>query len=1402
MSLSPAAGALPAGQVGLDYDQTITASNGTGDYSYTFSGTLPAGLNLDPATGQLTGEPTMAGTSTFTVTATDENGSFGSATYTVQINPSSTATLSNLVLSEGMLSPIFASGTTSYTASVGNAVTSLTVTPTLTNTYATVTVNGAPTTSGDVSDAIDLDVGSNVITVVVTAQDGVTTATYTVTVTRAASTIATLSNLTLSAGTLVPGFASGTTSYTASVGNAVTSLTVTPTVTDATATITVNSVSVTSGNASGAIALNVGSNVITVVVTAQDGVTTATYTVTVTRATSTIATLSNLTLSAGTLTPAFASGTTSYTASVGNAVTSLTVTPTVTDATATITVNSVAVASGNASDAINLDVGSNVITVVVTAQDGVTTGTYTVTVTRAASTIATLSNLTLSAGTLTPAFASGTTSYTASVGNAVTSLTVTPTVTDATATITVNSVSVTSGNASGAIALNVGSNVITVVVTAQDGVTTGTYTVTITRDAPVSTNASLSALVLSQGTLVPGFASGTTSYTASVGNAVTSLTVTPTLTDATATITVNSVAVTSGNASGAINLDVGSNVVTVVVTAQDGVTTGTYTVTVTRAAPLSTDASLSALVLSQGTLTPGFASGTNSYTASVGNAVTSLTVTPTATSLNATVTVNSVTVASGNASNAINLSVGSNTITVVVTAQDGVTTGTYTVTATRAAPLSTDASLSALVLSQGTLVPGFASGTTSYTASVGNAVTSLTVTPTVTDATATITVNSVAVASGNASGAINLNVGDNFITVVVTAQDGVTTGTYTVIVNRAAPAVSISLSPASGALAAGQVGAAYSQSIGASGGTSPYSYSVTGGTLPAGLGLNTGNGQLTGTPTTAGTATFTITATDASNATGSAAYSLQINPAPPTSVSLSPASGTLPEAMAGEDYSASITASGGTGPYLYSLISGTLPDGMVLNVSTGELRGPLDVGTEGGYSFTIEARDTNNVTATGAYSLVVSEREVTVTDKQVPVPPGSVPANVNLATGATGGPFLSAAVASVDPPNGGTAEIVNGEFAQAGPPGPLGLYLKFTPNPSYSGEVTVRFTLTSALGTSNLGSVVYILSYDPLAVAEEIDGLVHDFVRTRQNLISNMIEVPGLLQRRRMQAGGSPVDARMSPSADGVTFGFATSLAQIRAVEAGEGGDTSPFNIWMDATIATHNREDNDDRWGSFAMISAGADYLLTERALVGLSFHYDRMTDPAAEDADLTGNGWLAGPYASLELGRGVFWDSSLLYGGSSNEIETAFWDGEFETRRFLFDTSISGQWYLDPATTLTPKLRAVYFSETVDDYAVENENGDILSFDGFLEEQLRISLGAELARQYVLDNGLLLTPSLALTSGVSGLDGSGLFGSVGTGFALTDGGNWSLDAALRFNIEGDGETSGGARLGLTVRF
>jgi gliding motility-associated-like protein len=654
---------------------------------YFVSPFLPLGLTINSNTGVISGTPPKLSPATnYTVTAWNAASS-ASSVVSIKIVPN--ATLASLTTSTGTFSPVFTALTTSYTAKVTYATTAFTVTPIVSDPLATVTVNGVTVKSGMPSQSLPLNVGANTITTVVTAQDGVTTKTYIITATRVASNLSTNALLasiktnpaeTLN-GTTGPGYLN----FTAGATNATTSIQVIPTAKDATATITVNGVAVASGADSQSIPLVVGSNTITTVITAQDGVTMKTVIITITRAPSSNAGLSNLALSSGTLNPAFATATTTYSASVGNAISSIKITPTTADPTATVTVNDVAVKSGTPSASIPLSVGVNSIATVVIAQDGVTTKTYTTSITRISNN-ASLTSIKLTPASTLTVTGSGATfvNYSTTVPNTTSSVTVTPIAQDGTATIKVNGVTVKSGAASASIPLALGSNVITTVVTAQDGTTTKTYTITATRLG--SSDALLTSIKLtptSALTVVTG--PSYVNYTTSVPNTTSSVTVTATVQDATATIKVNGVTTASGVPSASIPVAVGTNVINTVVTAQDGVTTKTYTITLTRAP--STDALLTSIKLTPAsTLTVVTGPGYVNYTTSVPNATTSVTVTATTQDATATIQVNGVTTASGVASASIPLAVGSNTINTVVTAQDGVTTKTYIITATRAAP--------------------------------------------------------------------------------------------------------------------------------------------------------------------------------------------------------------------------------------------------------------------------------------------------------------------------------------------------------------------------------------------------------------------------------------------------------------------------------------------------------------------------------------------------------------------------------------------------------------------------------------------------------------------------------------------------------------------------------------------
>jgi len=186
-----------------------------------------------------------------------------------------------------------------------------------------------------------------------------------------------------------------------------------------------------------------------------------------------------------------------------------------------------------------------------------------------------------------------------------------------------------------------------------------------------------------------------------------------------------------------------------------------------------------------------------------------------------------------------------------------------------------NADLSGLALTQGTLLPAFSAGTTSYTAQVRNAVDSITVNPTPAVAGATVTVN-----GGASTNPIMLNTGDNNINVMVTALDGTTTQTYTVTVRRAS---ALTLTPAQWDVAC-RGGSNGVLSVSASGGTPAYTYLWS-----TGSSLQTITGQPAGS--------YSVTVTDALGDQGTRNYTLN-QPATAVGGSISGAPPSAPWPMA------------------------------------------------------------------------------------------------------------------------------------------------------------------------------------------------------------------------------------------------------------------------------------------------------------------------------------------------------------------------------------------------------------------------------------------------------------------------------------------------------------------------
>lgn len=161
---------------------------------------------------------------------------------------------------------------------------------------------------------------------------------------------------------------------------------------------------------------------------------------------------------------------------------------------------------------------------------------------------------------------------------------------------------------------------------------------------------------------------------------------------------------------------------------------------------------------------------------------------------------------------------------------------------------------------------------------------------------------------------------------------------------EACPAITLSQST----LPNGVVGSPYTHLITAqgSGATLPFLFQLASGTLPPELILDS-DGELAGTPVNPGSTTFTVQATDAEGCRGNQAFSIYICP-------ILDIGSTFAAAQRLTPYHQPIAVSGGTGPYVFSLVAGALPEG--LNIVDGAITG-TPTGAPGLSTFVLSATD-------------------------------------------------------------------------------------------------------------------------------------------------------------------------------------------------------------------------------------------------------------------------------------------------------------------------------------------------------------------------------------------------------------------------------------------------------------
>ena len=295
--------------------------------------------------------------------------------------------------------------------------------------------------------------------------------------------------------------------------------------------------------------------------------------------------------------------------------------------------------------------------------------------------------------------------------------------------------------------------------------------------------------------------------------------------------------------------------------------------------------------------------------------------------------------------------------------------------------------------------------------------------------------------------------------------------------NQAVPPPPGKLSITTTSLPSGVIGAAYSSALTAQGGKTPYSWSVSSGSLAPGLTL-AASGTISGTPSSSGQYSFTVKVADSSspNQSGSAPLTLSIT----SSSTLSISTKSLPSGIVGDSYSSPLNAAGGTPPYTWVVSSGTLAPGLTLAAS-GTISGTPS--SSGQYSFTVKVTDSSSPSqsASAPLTLSITSSSSTLSISTESLPSGIVGDSYSSPLNAAGGtpPYTWAVSSGTLAP--GLTMAASGTIS--GTPSSSGQYsftVKVTDSssPTQSASASLSISIASGLNaTQGATATQYVMSY-------------------------------------------------------------------------------------------------------------------------------------------------------------------------------------------------------------------------------------------------------------------------------------------------------------------------------------
>lgn len=540
----------------------------------------------------------------------------------------------------------------------------------------------------------------------------------------------------------------------------------------------------------------------------------------------------------------------------------------------------------------------------------------------------------------------------------------------------------------------------------------------------------------------------------------------------------------------------------------------------------------------------------------------------------------------------------------------------------------------------------------------------------------------------------------------------------------------------------GTVGTAYSQTLQANGGgIAPIAWSITAGTLPGGLSLNSSTGAITGTPNAAGTFNFTVQAADSGTPqqTASKALSISIATAP-----LSVATTGLPNGVAGQSYNGAVLQSaGGTPPVVWSISAGTLPAGLTLNSSTGAITGTPT--TAGASTFTVKATDSTVPTPETATKQLTIQVNAVLAITTTTLPNGTVNSAYSATLQSSGGATpITWSISSGSLPSGLSLNASTGVIAGT---------------PQSSG--TTSFTVTATDATSPTPQT----ASQALSITTNVATLVVTTTNLQNGVVSSSYS-------QTLQFSGGTLPITWSITAGSLPAGLAlnTSTGNISGTPTTAGSNSFTVKAADSTTPTAQTATANLTITVNSAACGTGSESLLNGQYAFLLK-GFDSSTNPALVGGVITldGAGHVSAGAVDMNLNSGTQLNLAVTGGSSSYSV------GSDHRGCMTIVTSAGSQAYRFSLGNISSGVAST---------------GHMIDFDttgpfttGVLRKQNSAAFsGAQISGSY----------AFGVSSAQNALKGGGKFGAIGV-FDL-DGSGHVTGGEVDFNQNGklDGGTTG----------